>query len=93
MPSFHCAFWRRAPTTAEAQAQIEPVERTIRERLGNLVFGVESEDLEDAVARLLAERNVTLATAESITAGQVASRLGVSRHQRMVSRRHRRISK
>src|SRR5438067_827568 len=30
----------RAPTAAEAVAQAEPVERTIRERLGDLVFGV-----------------------------------------------------
>jgi nicotinamide-nucleotide amidase len=65
----------RAATAAEAQAQIEPVERTIRERLSELVFGVEGEDLEDAVAGLLSEKRQTLATAESITAGQVASRL------------------
>jgi nicotinamide-nucleotide amidase len=65
----------RAATAAEAHAQIEPVERTIRERLGELVFGVEGEDLEDAVARLLSEKHQTLATAESVTAGQVASRL------------------
>jgi nicotinamide-nucleotide amidase len=65
----------RTATEAEARAQIEPVERTIRERLGDLVFGVETDDLEDAVARLLFEKRLTLATAESITGGQVASRL------------------
>jgi nicotinamide-nucleotide amidase len=66
----------RAAATGEAQTQIEPVERTIRERLGDLVFGVENEDLEDAVVPLLAARRLTIATAESITAGQVAARLG-----------------
>src|SRR5207253_3274717 len=34
----------RAASRAEAGAQIEPVERAIRKRLGNLVFGVQEED-------------------------------------------------
>jgi nicotinamide-nucleotide amidase len=65
----------RAPTLAEAQAQIAPVEQTIRERLGPLVFGADAEDLQDAVAALLGQKRRSLATAEGVTAGLVAEQL------------------
>ena len=52
-----------------------PVERTIRERLGDLVFGVDDEELQDAVLALLGARRQSLATAEGVTGGLLAGRL------------------
>ena len=74
----------RGPSLDDVQRQIEPVERTIRERLGDFVFGAEDEDLHHVVMKMLKERGQTVATAESLTAGLVAHRLatvpGASHH-------------
>jgi nicotinamide-nucleotide amidase len=65
----------RAATAEEARTQIDPVERTIRERLGDLVFGVGDEDMQHAVLALLAARRKSLAVAEGVTGGLVGERL------------------
>lgn len=65
----------RANSLAEAQQLIAPVEQTIRQRLGTMVFGVEDEGLQEAVAKLLVLREQSLAAAESVTGGMVAERL------------------
>jgi nicotinamide-nucleotide amidase len=65
----------RAASRAEAETIIAPVEATIRERLGDFVFGVDDEDLQSAVAKLLIEKRLTIGTAESITGGLLADQL------------------
>jgi nicotinamide-nucleotide amidase len=64
-----------APTPRAAQQVIAPVERTICERLGDLVFGFDDEELQQVVLRLLGQKRLTLATAEGVTAGLLAHRL------------------
>jgi nicotinamide-nucleotide amidase len=60
----------------ECDAAIEPTAATIRRCLGNLVFGEGEDELQDAVVRLLRERNRTLATVEWGTGGLAANWLG-----------------
>jgi len=54
---------------------IREVEAALRGRLGDAVFGVDDETLQEATARLLIDRGLTLVVAESCTAGLIASRL------------------
>lgn len=51
------------------------VRELITSSLGDIVFGVNDETMEDAVATRLLARGATLAVAESVTGGLIASRL------------------
>lgn len=57
-------------------AEEEVVVRAIlRERFGDVIFGVDDETMEDAIAQRLLARRLTLGVAESVTGGLIASRL------------------
>ena len=61
-----------ATTTAEANSVLNPVELEIRAHLGDYVWGVDGDVLEEQVGRLLREQHLTLVTMESVTGGLLA---------------------
>jgi nicotinamide-nucleotide amidase len=58
-----------------ARKLLDDEERVVRGIVGDIVFGVDEETMEHAVAKLLVRRGLTLAVAESLTGGLVSSRL------------------
>ena len=69
----------RGDDAAHAAALLAEEEGRVRalitERLGDILFGVDAETMEDVVAARLVARGLTLAVAESVTGGLIASRL------------------
>jgi nicotinamide-nucleotide amidase len=69
----------KARTAADAAALLDKeeaeVRRAIVERLGDIVFGVDDESMEVAVAARLTARGLSFGVAESLTGGLIASRL------------------
>jgi nicotinamide-nucleotide amidase len=69
----------RARTLEDVSALLDKeeveVRRAIEKRLGDIVFGVDDESMEVAVAARLLARGLTFGVAESLTGGLIASRL------------------
>lgn len=65
----------KAGSEAEAEAMMAPVIARVRERLGDYVYGMDVESIEEAVLPLLKERGLSFAAAESCTGGDVARRI------------------
>ncbi|MEO1060016.1 MAG: competence/damage-inducible protein A [Actinomycetota bacterium] len=65
----------KAADEAAALAVLDEEEQHLRSLLGELVFGLDDETMEHAVLDLLRSRGLTLAVAESLTGGLLATRL------------------
>jgi nicotinamide-nucleotide amidase len=65
----------RERTAARALRAAEKTETAVRKRLGDAVFGVNGQTLEDIMGALLIQRKLTLAVAESCTGGMIGSRI------------------
>jgi len=65
----------RAASEAEAEAMMVPADEQIRRIIGDYIYGVDVDSLEQVVLSLLKQRGATLATAESCTGGLIAKRM------------------
>ena len=64
-----------ARTAGEADRIVAGVEERIRAKASTFIYGTGEEELEEVVGRMLTERKMTLAVAESCTGGFIAHRL------------------
>ncbi|MDU4959713.1 MAG: competence/damage-inducible protein A [Sporomusaceae bacterium] len=71
----HLRITAKDQTAAAVQERIAALERALRSRIGDAIFGVDEETLELVAGRTLTERNLTIALAESCTGGLISSRL------------------
>ena len=65
----------KAKSEEEADALTQPVIDTVRDLLGDVIYGVDAISLENTVAKLLKEKGKTLSAAESCTAGLLSKRI------------------
>jgi nicotinamide-nucleotide amidase len=65
----------REGSGARSRTVVERTESEIRKKLGDAVYGVDGQDLEEIVGALLRQRKFTIAVAESCTGGLIGGRL------------------
>ncbi len=74
----------KAASREQAEGLIAPVEEEVRRRLGDALYGADGDVLEAVVGRMLAERGLRVACAESLTGGGLGARItdvpGASRY-------------
>jgi competence/damage-inducible protein CinA-like protein len=67
----------KAGSEAEAEDMLCPVEETLRQRLGDWIYGIDQETLEEAVLQVLKQHNWRLAVVEAGLGGALIRRLSV----------------
>ncbi len=59
----------------EAQNKLDEIEQRIRSLVGRYIYGKDDEQLEEVIAKLMIDRGMKLAVAESCTGGLICSRI------------------
>jgi nicotinamide-nucleotide amidase len=65
----------KASSESEANQLLDVWEHKVRDHVGDVVFGVDTDTMESVVLQLLRERGSTFAVAESVTGGLVGGRI------------------
>jgi nicotinamide-nucleotide amidase len=65
----------RQASAEQAQVLADRAAAAVREKLGDSVYGVDGQTMEEVVGALLKQRRLTLAVAESCTGGLISSRI------------------
>lgn len=65
----------REPSAEQSQLQVDSTDAAIRKKLGDALYGVDGQELEEVVGTLLKQRKLKLAVAESCTGGLIAGRI------------------
>ncbi|MEW6673095.1 MAG: CinA family nicotinamide mononucleotide deamidase-related protein [Thermodesulfobacteriota bacterium] len=65
----------KADTPAEVDQMLDRMEATVRERLGDMIFGMDEETIEQVVVNLLSKHALNIAILETNTGGELAQRL------------------
>ena len=64
----------KAESVEKAEEMMKPVIEHVKDVLGDIIFGIDVDTVEDSVMRLLKEKKMTFAAAESCTGGELAKR-------------------
>ena len=64
----------KARSEAEAEEMLKPIIAHVKEKLGDVVYGMDVECIEEAVIQLLREKRLRFSAAESCTGGDIARR-------------------
>lgn len=65
----------KAESEEKAEERISEIENQIREKIGEHIFGTGEEILEEIIGKILTEKKLTIAAAESCTGGMLSSRI------------------
>jgi nicotinamide-nucleotide amidase len=65
----------KAATASEVATLLDEWDTKVRQAIGDIVFGIDSDTMESVVLNMMRERGLTLGVAESVTGGLVSGRL------------------